>query len=280
MVERSHAISTAAAEIVALINSRAQSPWPQEIEAIIAKVAPAAEAPAQRASELGHKIRAAIARANEAEQAMAALSGEAFEAASAIADQRHAELDLLEEQLPNPPMTFDDIVIRAELAYFGADKDRDNRTMSALDEGDCFDKPAARLIESVLQFAGRSISEMGSAGPLAPSGSPALSTDHLKYREIIAEIARHDANYPLGEIAEESEAAINALSEQAMALERKAWATPAKTLADVLLRGEMALYNENGVMEHLDNPETYYDERSVAQLIRAVVDVLGGLYAR
>jgi hypothetical protein len=61
-----------------------------------------------------------------------------------------------------------------------------------------------------------------------------------------------------------------------MALERKIWATPAKTLADVLLRGEIALFNENGMMEHLDNPEAYYDDRSVAQLIRAVVDVLGG----
>ena len=65
-----------------------------------------------------------------------------------------------------------------------------------------------------------------------------------------------------------------------MALERKAWASPARTLADVLLRGEMALYNENGVMEHLDDSEAYYDERSVAQLIRAVVDVLGGLHGR
>jgi hypothetical protein len=77
-----------------------------------------------------------------------------------------------------------------------------------------------------------------------------------------------------------SEAVINALSEQAMVLERKAWATPARTLADVLLRGEMALYNENAVMENLDDPEAYYDERSIAQLIRAVVDVLGGLHAR
>jgi hypothetical protein len=43
-----------------------------------------------------------------------------------------------------------------------------------------------------------------------------------------------------------------------------------------LLRGEIALHNENGVMEHLDNPEAYYDDRSIAQLIRALVDVLGG----
>jgi hypothetical protein len=104
----------------------------------------------------------------------------------------------------------------------------------------------------------------------------ALSADHLKYREIIAEIARHDANYPLEKTDADSEAAINALSEQAMALERKVWATPAKTLADVLLRGEIALHNENAVMEALDDPEAYYDERANAQLIRAVVDVLGG----
>ena len=37
-------VSEAATAIVALINSRSQSPWPHEIEAIIAKVAPA-EAP-------------------------------------------------------------------------------------------------------------------------------------------------------------------------------------------------------------------------------------------
>ena len=79
---------------------------------------------------------------------------------------------------------------------------------------------------------------------------------------------------------EEKEAAVGAACEKAMALERKIWAAPARTLADVLLRGEMALYNENGIMEVLDEPEAYYDERSVAQLIRAVVDVLGGPYAR
>jgi hypothetical protein len=38
--DHSHAIATTAAEIVTLINSRAQSPWPHEIEAIIAKVLP------------------------------------------------------------------------------------------------------------------------------------------------------------------------------------------------------------------------------------------------
>jgi hypothetical protein len=62
-------------------------------------------------------------------------------------------------------------------------------------------------------------------------------------------------------------------------MEREIWATPAKTLADVLLRGEVALHNENGIMESLD-VDTYHDERSCAQLIRTVVDVLGGLDER
>jgi hypothetical protein len=110
---------------------------------------------------------------------------------------------------------------------------------------------------------------------------PPLSPLHLRYRESLAEIARLDDNYySLAMSADEKEAAVEAACERAMALERETWATPAKTLADVLLRGEMALYNENGVMESLHDPEAYYDERAVAQLIKAVVDVLGGLHAR
>jgi hypothetical protein len=111
--------------------------------------------------------------------------------------------------------------------------------------------------------------------------SAALSADHLRYREVVAEIARFDgSDYPPGMSEEESEPPLRALSDEAMARERKAWTTPAKTLADVLPRGEMALYNENGIMDALDDPEAYYDERSVAQLIKAVIDVLGGLHAR
>src|SRR5262249_61463217 len=60
---------------------------------------------------------------------------------------------------------------------------------------------------------------------------------------------------------------------------RKIWAKPAKTLTDVLLRSEIALDNENGVMDVLDNPDAYYEDRANAQLIRAVLDVLGGLHA-
>jgi hypothetical protein len=122
-------VSEAAGAIVALINSRSQSPWPHEIEAIIAKVAPA-QAPALHVSELGHKIRAAIARVDKAERST---SGE--DAPDAVANAGWNELYRLEEQIPDPPQSFADLVIRAELAYFGADKDPDDRTMSALEKG-------------------------------------------------------------------------------------------------------------------------------------------------
>ena len=139
----------------------------------------------------------------------------------------------------------------------------------------------ADLVEAVLQFAGRDFAKEVAPTPASPALLPPLSPDHLRYREALAEIARLDDHDYSPEMSdEEKEAAVGAACEKAMAIERMIWATPAKTLADVLLRGEMALYNENGMMETLDEPEAYYDERSVAQLIRAVVDVLGGHYAR
>jgi hypothetical protein len=75
---------------------------------------------------------------------------------------------------------------------------------------------------------------------------------------------------------EETDAALTRLQEQACELETEIWAKPAKTLADLLLRAEIALHNENGVMDSLDDLDAYYDDRANAQLIRVVLDVLGG----
>jgi DNA topoisomerase IA len=77
----------------------------------------------------------------------------------------------------------------------------------------------------------------------------------------------------------EGEAALERLQEQACKLETEIWAKPAKTLTDLLLRAEIALHNENGVMDALNNPDAYYDDLANAQLIRAVLDVLGGANA-
>ena len=113
--------------------------------------------------------------------------------------------------------------------------------------------------------------------PASQQRLPALAPDHLDYRRLIAEAKKQDdEGIPDGE---DGDAAVEALQSKIMALERKIWSTPARTLADVLLRGEIALHNENGIMDSLNDAEAYYDERANAQLIRAVVDVLGGRHA-
>src|SRR5262245_57540265 len=224
-----------------------------------------------------------MARYDEAVGVQAKLyPGAEHDAAEAEVMRWTATLKELEAQVPNPPRSYADLVLLAEIGRHGANLGRDGR-MAELDANDVFARPAARLIEAVLHFTG---SDIGKA--LAPPSSatgpavlPPLSPEHRKYQKIVAEIARFEgSDYPPGMSAEESEAALDALSDEATSLEREAWATPAKTLADVLLRGEVALHNENGVMESLDDAEAYYDERAVAQLIRAVVDVLGGRHAR
>ena len=107
---------------------------------------------------------------------------------------------------------------------------------------------------------------------------PSLSQEHLEFRRLVAELEKYKE--PWGcegdeKAIEAIEAAMGRLNEEISALERKIWATPARTLADVLLRGEIALWNENGVMDFIDDADAYEDDRATAQLIRAVVSVLG-----
>jgi hypothetical protein len=76
----------------------------------------------------------------------------------------------------------------------------------------------------------------------APAATPALSSEHLAYRKFVAEIERY--NNPGMPKDEEADAAFSRLQEQGCELEKVIWAKPAKTLADVLLRAEIALDNE------------------------------------
>src|SRR5262245_30523893 len=140
MVECTHTISTAAAEIVALINSRSQSPWPHEIEAIIAKVATPAEPMASHPSPLLPKVREAMARLDEAVGVQAKLhAGAEEDAAEAEVMRWTAALKELEAQVPNPPCSYGDLVVLAEIGRHGADVGRDGR-MAELDQVDCFQR--------------------------------------------------------------------------------------------------------------------------------------------
>ena len=230
--------------------------------------------------KLASDIRAKIAELGVAYDALGRLRpGPEEDAAEAVVEQLKADLRRLELQIPEPPQSYADVVMRAEMALHWAAGDGDIEELRY--DGDLIRHTLADLIEAVLQFAGRDFAKAVAPTPASPALLPPLSPEHLRYREALAEIAKLDDHDYSPEMSdEEKEAAVGAACEKAMAIEQMIWATPAKTLADVLLRGEMALYNENGIMETLDEPEAYCDERSVAQLIRAVVDVLGGHHAR
>jgi hypothetical protein len=144
-------VTDTAAAIVALINSSPRSPRQEEIEAILAKHMPTGTAPVTRVVV---KVRETAALLEEAFAAYGKVQpGDAVEAGvQARIDQIQGELENLEGQIPNPPRSFADLVAWAEIARAGADVRKDG-TMAETTERDVFARPAARLIEAVLQFS-------------------------------------------------------------------------------------------------------------------------------
>jgi hypothetical protein len=142
------AVEQAATAIIALINSRPRCPSRDEIEAILNKITWAGATDSYDVVE----VRRVVARLAESREATGKLhDGPEFEAANGNIDRWKAKLDELEAQVPNPPRSFNDLVILAEIARAGADVGKDGG-MVELDDDDCFERPAARLIEAVLQF--------------------------------------------------------------------------------------------------------------------------------
>jgi hypothetical protein len=152
------AITVAAAEFHTLINSKPQSPTKDELATIIAKAAlpaPDASVPRLRAEweALAAEIRAAMAQEDAAIAACGDLdAGPAFDKADALVDKCRDELRALVARLPNPPRTFADIALMAEIAFHYADHEVSG-CMEELDDDDKFISSSARLIEAVLQFA-------------------------------------------------------------------------------------------------------------------------------
>jgi hypothetical protein len=144
-------IEAAAAEIVALINARPTSPRQDEIEAIIAKVA-APASPAIMRTALLDRLDAALEHAHAAERRLGNAEGKAWDAASVDYEEAFAALRAVEAEIPSPPQSFADVLAWAKIAHFGADKMPDNVSL-ALDNDDCFERPAMRLILAVLEWA-------------------------------------------------------------------------------------------------------------------------------
>jgi hypothetical protein len=113
----------------------------------------AREAASDQRDRLLARIYEAVTRQGEAcTRSGTLLAGPERDAANAEVSKWEERLEELEALVPNPPRSHDDILVRAVLArYF---EDGDDGRMKSLDDGDVFQRRAARLIEAVLQWHG------------------------------------------------------------------------------------------------------------------------------
>ena len=159
------------------------------------------------------------------------------------------------------------------------DKDGECRWAVPADCDDWGDQCIAELIYAVETLAGELPGTASESRAEISDATQALSPQHLAYRALLAEVADWNPESEEPEDQKADEQAFAALLDRVSDAEKAIWATPATTLADLLLRAEIAENNENGVMGDLDNPDAYLDDRAFAQLIRAALDVLGGRHA-
>ena len=105
---------------------------------------------------VAHDLEVAIDRAREAERRLGEAEDKpAWEAAAADYERGSPAVHALEAEIPSPPQSFADVLAWAKLADFGADKLPDDDETVAIDEGDCFERPAVRLIQAVLRSGHR-----------------------------------------------------------------------------------------------------------------------------
>ena len=95
---------------------------------------------------------------------------------------------------------------------------------------------------------------------------------HREYRRVCGEVDKFEVpGYADGEGGDD---ALRQLLEEARVIEARAWAKRARTTGDILFRAEIAS-RQNDIMAALEDPEADHDARACAELVKAVVDVLG-----
>jgi hypothetical protein len=155
-------ISEVAGAIVALINSKPTSPTQAAIEAVLFAHWDPHEAillermePRPGSSLLAAQLREAMVRHRAADAHQGSLSPSDTAYAAAGAEERRCKerLDELEEEIPSPPESAEDILLRAVLARYHADETPDG-TMGGLDSPCVFEYSASYLVEAVLQWHG------------------------------------------------------------------------------------------------------------------------------
>ena len=225
----------AAAEIVALINASPRSPRVEEIEAILANIVPSSTAPA---TPLLTEIRETAVRLEDA----FAVYAECVprhpneEALQARIDQIQSELEGLGNQIPNPPQTFTDLVAWAEIARAGADVHADG-TMGEVGEDDVFLRPAARLVEAVLQFPGAtSIAAMSPAHAAHYQEWRTLIDTHIREFENIDQTGWTKVEIDAEEVRNEAHTRI------VDAMSKRILDVPARTWGDVALYAQVCMW--------------------------------------
>ena len=172
-------------------------------------------------------LRAKIAEATAEDVLSAAVDAEYDQASFELA-LREQRIKDLEAEIPSPPVCFEDLIARAEIAFHGGDV-QDGKLVEAEDE-DLFTGPAGRLVEAVLQFGGVK------AGPLVMS--PANAAHFRVWRAMIeAHVAEfehvNDEGKSEAQIKDE-EARCEASMDEIDAVAEAILAEPVKTWGDLL----------------------------------------------
>jgi hypothetical protein len=269
----------AATQIVGLINSRPATPWPDEIEAIIARVAPSL--PAQPSAMPDHVV-AYQSRAREflrqckvvGPMHSTAPNYEAeYERSSELSDQVDKAAHVI---LDTPAETWGDMIGLASIVAHEAGHDLDALGARRTNDGDPGPIAAEMLALAVLRLRAMAVPQ------LVPVDVELvrLISEWRQQRDIIDRMAVGTAGILTFEESKPSEVIIGNASSAACDLAKQIWERakaetwsggPVNPLTLAVL-AEIVLHHENGASNTLvDAGEYYMDQKASAELMVAVL---------
>ena len=277
MVERLTAAEAASA-IVGLINSRPVSPWPHEIEAIIARAgsAPASTSLPDHVVAYRVKTQAFYRHSKDVLGPMkpdAPRHDEVYEYDTQLGCQADVAGDVV---LDTPPTTWGDMIGLASIVAHEAGHDLDALGSRRTNDGDPGPKAAEMLALAVLRLHASAVPQ------LVPVDFELvrLISAWRQQRDIIDQTAVETAGILTFEESKPSEVIIGNASSAACDLAKQIWERakaetwsggPVNPLTLAVL-AEIVLHHENGASNTLVDDEEYYmDQKATAELMVAVL---------
>jgi hypothetical protein len=289
MTNQSVTAKDAAAEIIALINSRAQSPWPQEIEAVIARISPASSAVS------GHALT--CTDRGQLAQWDSILRQHVADTKKACDDD--AECDRLDNLLAatcealwaQPVQSLDDVFVRLAVCVHWnsplhiGDPAYPNCAVdpAPVEGGDMDSRALAYLVRGLLDLTGLRFDQDGRLLSRPEQRPREGETRLAQLRKAIAAIeAAADAAGPPRQWTHDAIDRIDALNKPLCALADAVWATPVRSLSDLQERALIARHwfrekrcddGENRIWQH---PSEVGDwgEQTIAELIHSVLQLM------